>query len=651
MSATSVLPPEEQQHSQNAYKYVKFFTPIDIKNEDSNAKLREKNYPYKSLKPCISFNTVPITNANSKKIDKIYTSDFRGVQFPTDYTMEEYYDNESGYISDNPEYMLHNQYLLNNLTSNDTKRRSGSPQRTVRHSSPTRAFNNSNKIRSHKAIELTDMFKISKNGKIVREDYPTRPTIQNNSMVINNSSQDWDKLWALKRSQIDNRLLNKSQFFKYDDILFTEKKMNTYITNSMASDGFTPLTKNQKRKIKILSERVGYPNLPRTILCYIDGRKHTWVGLDWVITNFIADTDHLIVVTSLPSLTGKRKQNKYHKHGKSQTRNGRTRTRPSLNRMSSSMTVSDLESSDSDTSDDESESLWYPGYDFNVLKDKMHRIRTYIESILLINKPEKEIKLTIEATVGKTINCLCDMTNIYMPDLIVLSNLNIDTCVNWKTKSDYVSDKICTSFPIPVIVVPALYMTNFEKKLESKSKELKRTTQRNNNPTIKILNDNPIDTLDKLVVRSLKESIKANKMTSHGKKKSMLDVADFKAPKKKSTQKHIPATLSSTSSDLKLRKIKSVDPSRLQTAKSSYYAKDTSSKSKTSRRRSNSPTEGASLRSIKSNTDVVRKHTSSSSSSNSLSNKGFFSSIFKGSSPVSPNEKPQKEKKKGLFGW
>ena len=37
----------------------------------------------------------------------------------------------------------------------------------------------------------------------------------------------------------------------------------------------------------------------RTILVYVSGRIHTWVALDWVLSKFIEDGDHVIIIASI----------------------------------------------------------------------------------------------------------------------------------------------------------------------------------------------------------------------------------------------------------------------------------------------------------------------------------------------------------------
>lgn len=671
MTVVPSVPPEDKL-SQNLYKSVKIWTPLPAPKEEGTevekqAKL-SKNYPYKSLKPCISFNTVPVPTANAKHIDKRYYQDFPGVQFPTDYTMEEFYDNESGFDgNNNPEYMLHNQYLLNNLAPSSTHL-NGSD--SGRHQSPTRLSSpppaSGKRVQSHKSIQLTQMFKIAKNGRIVREDYPTRPSIQNNSLVLNSSSPDWDKLWTLRRLQIDNRTLHKDKFFKYPDIVIPEHKPNATVLEDMDSDGFTPLTKNQKRKIKVISERVGYPTLPRTVMCRIDGRKHTWVGLDWLLSNGLHDTDHLVVVSNLPSMTARQRER--HSRSRSAARSGngwrspsrsRSRGRSRTGRSRSGVRDSASEATyftesdtDSDDDDDVDTEVWYSGYDLNNVHQTMQNIKTYIESVMLLNTPQRAIKLTIEINVGKTISCLCGSTNIYTPDLVVTSNLNTESAVKWR--SGYIADKLCTSFPIPVVVVPALYMNRFEYKLEMESEALRDkipdesgslsdVPPKSKRPDPKEL----LDGIDKISYDSLRESIRLNKVTSHAKKKSMIEAAgaeptgsSLKVPKKKSSKK------GSVSSDTRLRKVQTTDASRLKPVKTNSYSIAEHNIGGPALHKTRSSEGRVPLKHYKSSVEVPRKHVSASSSSSS-SSKGFFGSLFGGSKDKDKDKK--KKKRSGLW--
>lgn len=74
-----------------------------------------RKYPYLQYKPCVSFDTVPISSPSKDSlIEREYPSyDFPGVQIPPElYTMDEWYDTESGYAtSDNSGYFIHNNYV------------------------------------------------------------------------------------------------------------------------------------------------------------------------------------------------------------------------------------------------------------------------------------------------------------------------------------------------------------------------------------------------------------------------------------------------------------------------------------------------------------------------------------------------------------
>ena len=116
----------------------------------------------------------------------------------------------------------------------------------------------------------------------------------NDALVINRAYPNWRQLWIKRKTQIDHRLEQKHEFFNYPTILFppNRKKWSTGAASTIKfnpplEDGFTPLTKSQKRKERVLNETVGFPNTPRTILCHISGRKHTWVALDWALQTLV----------------------------------------------------------------------------------------------------------------------------------------------------------------------------------------------------------------------------------------------------------------------------------------------------------------------------------------------------------------------------
>lgn len=84
----------------------------------------------------------------------------------------------------------------------------------------------------------------------------------------------------------------------------------------------------------------------------------------------------------------------------------------------------------------------------------------------MLTKNPKSIKITVELILGKTKKILCEVINAYTPDFIISSTLKwqrTESLVQWKSRK--LTDKICTSYPVPVYVVPAKRMFDFERKL------------------------------------------------------------------------------------------------------------------------------------------------------------------------------------------
>lgn len=81
-----------------------------------------------------------------------------------------------------------------------------------------------------------------------------------------------------------------------------EKKVVHYPTTPITTRRFCSLTQRHKLyeplyNLKLLPMM---PILPhRTILVYISARQHTWVALDWILSEFIENGDKIIVCATL----------------------------------------------------------------------------------------------------------------------------------------------------------------------------------------------------------------------------------------------------------------------------------------------------------------------------------------------------------------
>lgn len=417
---------EDGSVPQNIYRNVKIYpgSRWGSSNEGSVGSAKGDSLE-KVFKPCVSFNTVPSYMDDKDGDDGL---DFPGVQMPPEYTMEEFYDDESGFSSSNAEYFLRNQYLANGSSYG------GSP--------PPRNLGKG----------LASMFRVAQNGKIVRVDYPTTPTIMNDAIVINRAQPGWEKLWYERKRQIEKKLNDKQTYFRYPDIIF--KQQHAPRLRFTSEDGYTPLSKNERRRERILNEKVGFPNTPRTILCHISGRRHTWVALDWTMRRLAQDTDHIIVLANIPRFannsTGSSNTCRH-----SQARNGRGNRRSSLARD-----IKDVKNAEED--DDYVE--WTSGYSAEDISNKLEDLFDYIAVIV---PKDITVRVTVEIVIGKTKKIILDAMNVYTPDFCTSTTLRwerTDKLVQWKSKN--LTDVLCTKYPIPVFVIPVKRMYDLEEELQ-----------------------------------------------------------------------------------------------------------------------------------------------------------------------------------------
>lgn len=429
MSATD----DNYERLKNTYKRVKLYPQaynlgVDYPKHD----LRDKS----NFAPCVSFNTVPSCLGSSAFDDPL--EEFPGVQIPPEYSLSDLYSNEklANKLADShQDYFSHQDYMDGHKISSPLHKR-----------------------RTHKS--LTDVFKVAENGKIVRVDYPSRPAITNDAFIMTRNRRQWHQLWDQRKNNFTDRLEDKSKWFQYPDILFPQPRTRFSV---MSSDGYTPLTKDQRRTEKVLHSKIGHPAIPRTLLCHISGRSHTWVALDWTVRQLAQDTDHIVVIANLPRLAGT--SSSLHSRsmslGRSQSRS-RSRLRSELCQGTRSLSAGPRNGDNEAVHDHFIE--WASGYTKQSVEDKVNDIFKYIEVIL---PPELAVKVTVEIILGKTKKIMLDAINCYLPDFCIESTLKwerTDNLVVWKSR--ILKDVLCTKFSVPVFVVPAKRMFDFEAKME-----------------------------------------------------------------------------------------------------------------------------------------------------------------------------------------
>lgn len=450
------------------------------------------------VKPCVSFNTVPLPVKHTVLDD--YEQDFPGVQlFPQEYTMEEYYDNESGYATeDNQNYMLHNGYitpeLVDRLNRSAATRSSSPPPLDREYPSPNKSKN----LSSKQQVNITKMFKIARNGMIVREDYPSRPTLVSDALIINRDLNDWHKNWIKRRDTIDSRMEKAQETFQYPQLLFPESAHKPAVI--MMGTDYKPLTKEQRKKEKIINKKLDSTNLPRVVLCHISGRRHTWVALDWAVRRLSNDTDHIIVLANIPKIRNGRSSSS-NSMSRSRSRSisrSRSRSRDVFSRRSkenqSSFSLGQDENENSMKHDQFME--WASGYPKEGIEETLANIFEYISVIL---PSGRSVKVTIELVVGNTLTSIVDAVNAYQPDLMVASTLRwerTDNLILWK--SELLIDKLATTFPVPLFVVPARRMHLFENSIQDsflRKKVVKEKETKTQNPQANETNARKMGTL------------------------------------------------------------------------------------------------------------------------------------------------------------
>lgn len=430
----------------DTYRHIKLYTDFPEVNTKGSKRNDEDN-DGGQFRPCVSFNTVPST-LGSSSFDNPFT-DFPGVQLPPDLSLDDLCNNEgiARRVASS-----HDDYYSPWVQASEKKRL------------------------THKS--LADSFKRSENGKIVRVDYPSEPAIFNDALILTRSKNQWHQKWNERKENISNSLDEKNKWFQYPNILFPRKSTKAPI---ISSDGFTPLTKEQRRKEKAIRLKLGDRPNPRTILCHISGRRHTWVALDWVLRKVAKDTDYIVIVANLPKFSGATGHSHSHSHRSGPSAKGAHSYRRSL-------------SVGPDTGANEvmhkNAVEWTYGYNEYDVENKIRDIFEYIRVIL---PPKLAVKITVEIVLGKTKKVMLDAVNCYTPDICVEGTLKwerIDNLIVWKSR--FLKDVLCTKFSIPVMVVPAKRLFDFEIDMEKEFPPKDDNNNNNNNEDVIDINANKI---------------------------------------------------------------------------------------------------------------------------------------------------------------
>lgn len=168
----------------------------------------------------------------------------------------------------------------------------------------------------------------------------------------------------------------------------------------------------------------------RVIMCYVSGRKHTWVGIDWACNQLLEDGDSLIIVSSIKNP-------------------GRSLTRFQRRNSGDVAIISNITDNKIRNSPEYSQAVTE-----NIMK--------YALSII---NPNKIVKFTVELAIGSTTDVLTDMFELYQPSLIITGAKpgKAPPTKSWATKR--LSDRIVVKSPVPTIIISPINMGLYESKL------------------------------------------------------------------------------------------------------------------------------------------------------------------------------------------
>ena len=389
-----------------------------------------------NFKPVVSFDTVPLGSLSAANIDD-------NIIAPEDYyTEEEWYDNET----DEPYQDTYVGYRGKNV---NPQQYSSSSFQNVTSSSG-------------------DLIKGLQKLKIL-EGYSTTPYINNSALIINKKHPQFDQFERdIKRKKTT---ILKQRKYRLKTITNTNPSIDKRFrhgTNAASIDS----TDVRARTLRKINKEIGWNNQGRSILVHISGRRHSWVALDYAISNIVNNGDCLIVTCNLPKENMAERMTRRKDRVNRKIKLQKLKSKLGSDVESSSTSSSGDDDDDADrrsgycSSDDEdelydrNETHWKNGYTYNEVEEALNDILKYIHLILPF---DKIIKLTCEITVDNTKDSLINAYNCYLPKLIVT------TTKKWQhhehigdESSKLLADVLTSYFPIPIVVIPVKKSDLFE---------------------------------------------------------------------------------------------------------------------------------------------------------------------------------------------
>ncbi len=285
-----------------------------------------------------------------------------------------------------------------------------------------------------------------------------------------NRNNDKNKHKNNDRDRIKNLIQHENQHHNQDD--------DVYVPSPLVKTN----TAHNSTKSSIKQEILKYDKLTaknfqrRCILCYISGRRHTWVALDYLSTLFLKNGDYLVITASVSESEANRiarhsnyDDDIYHPRSRSVSN---IRASPSRDRGRNRNPLSRIKSLDPNISINHHLAGNEIDSDNNTSAQSAETRRSIatiakdiINYVSYLIDPNLVISVRVDIIVGSTKDTLKEGVELYQPTLIVTGAKNTATTTNRSDDSKKLSDRLLVKSPVPVILVPGNTMANFEIKV------------------------------------------------------------------------------------------------------------------------------------------------------------------------------------------
>ncbi len=229
----------------------------------------------------------------------------------------------------------------------------------------------------------------------------------------------------------------------------------------------------------------------RTFICYISGRRHTWVGLQWALVKLLNDNDSLIVIATVssdearsavtimeseselhvnePKATGNRSTSPFkrdlsnsfnlnafspEKDNMSLYKSHRGRGSFSISNKPLCPRVNSPSTTDNVINSSPPSAAHIP-QTRRLLRSKAENILNYCRSEL---NPNLKVSITVDLAVGSPLHILASAFSVYVPDAMIFGSKNYQEANIKHEFSRLLTDKTILKSPVPVIIVPSLSM-------------------------------------------------------------------------------------------------------------------------------------------------------------------------------------------------